>query len=79
VGGGSMPRTEIGSVTLDLRSHQLSLEELARRLRQAAVPVVGYIGGGNFKLDLRTIFPRQDEMVISALREALGPSPAPQT
>jgi hypothetical protein len=33
-------------------------------------PIVGYIAGGKFKLDLRTIFPRQDAEIVSALRTA---------
>jgi hypothetical protein len=33
-------------------------------------PIVGYIAGGKFKLDLRTIFPGQDAQIVSALRSA---------
>jgi L-seryl-tRNA(Ser) seleniumtransferase len=70
VGGGSLPRAVIPSVTLDLRPEKISLEEFARRLRRGSPPVVGYVAGGKFKLDLRTIFPRQDAQVVSALRSA---------
>jgi len=31
------------------------------------MPVIGYIGRGSVKLDLRTIFPHQDADVIDAL------------
>ena len=34
-------------------------------------PVVGYVSGGRFKLDLRTVFPRQDLQLIEAIRSAL--------
>src|SRR5213082_1583668 len=70
IGGGSLPRSAIPSVTLDLRPKTISLENLATRLRCASPPIVGYIAGGKFKLDLRTIFPRQDAQVVSALRSA---------
>jgi len=70
IGGGSLPRSAIPSVTLDLRPKTISLENLATRLRRASPPIVGYIAGGKFKLDLRTIFPRQDAEVVSALRSA---------
>src|SRR5438132_3758636 len=70
VGGGSLPRSVIPSVTLDLRPKTISLENLATRLRRGTPPIVGYIAGGKFKLDLRTIFPRQDAGVVSALRTA---------
>src|SRR3989440_1366659 len=68
IGGGSLPRSAIPSVTLDLRPKTISLENLATRLRRASPSIVGYIAGGKFKLDLRTIFPRQDAEVVSALR-----------
>jgi L-seryl-tRNA(Ser) seleniumtransferase len=68
IGGGSLPRAVISSVTLDLRPDKISIEDLAARLRRGSPPIVGYIAGGKFKLDLRTIFPRQDAQVVSALR-----------
>jgi L-seryl-tRNA(Ser) seleniumtransferase len=68
VGGGSLPRAVIPSVTLDLLPEEMSLADLATRLRHGSPPVVGYIAGGKFKLDLRTIFPRQDAQLVSALR-----------
>jgi L-seryl-tRNA(Ser) seleniumtransferase len=72
VGGGTMPRTRIPSVTLEIVPNDVSLEDFAARLRGGAPPVIGYVSGGRFKLDLRTIFPRQDEQVAEAIRVALG-------
>jgi L-seryl-tRNA(Ser) seleniumtransferase len=68
VGGGSLPRAVIPSVTLDLRPDKISVEDFAARLRRGSPPIVGYLAGGKFKLDLRTIFPRQDAQIASALR-----------
>jgi len=70
VGGGSLPRAVIPSVTLDLLPKTISLENFAAKLRRGSPPIIGYIAGGKFKLDLRTIFPRQDAQVVSALRSA---------
>jgi L-seryl-tRNA(Ser) seleniumtransferase len=70
IGGGSLPRAVIPSVTLDLRSDKISLEDFAARLRRGSPPIVGYIAGGKFKLNLRTIVPRQDTQVVCALRGA---------
>jgi L-seryl-tRNA(Ser) seleniumtransferase len=70
IGGGSLPRAVISSVTLDLRPDKISVEDFAVRLRRGSPPIVGYLAGGKFKLDLRTIFPRQDAQVVSALRSA---------
>jgi hypothetical protein len=33
--------------------------------------VVGYVAGGRFRLDLRTIFPEQDDLVVAALKKCL--------
>ncbi len=68
VGGGTLPRSVIESVTLELMHSKLKPDEMAARLREHSVPIVGYIGRGKFKLDLRTIFPRQDEEVIKAIQ-----------
>ena len=75
VGGGTMPRTVIPSVTLDLLPRGLSLPDLAAQLRAGRLPVIGYVSGGRFKLDLRTVFPRQDAALIAALRALAAPRP----
>jgi L-seryl-tRNA(Ser) seleniumtransferase len=69
VGGGTLPRSVLDSVTLDLAHEMLKPQEMAARLREHSVPIVGYIGRGIFKLDLRTIFPRQDAELIKAIRD----------
>jgi hypothetical protein len=60
----------IPSLTIDLVHRSLKPLEMATRLRAQAIPVIGYIGSGTLKLDLRTIFPGQDQDVISAIRAA---------
>ena len=76
IGGGSLPRSVIPSVTLDLRPLNLSVTELAARLRAGSPPVVGFIANGSFKLDLRTVFPRQDEALFRAVHRAFENSPS---
>ena len=70
VGGGTLPRSALPSVTLEVQPHGMSLAKFAERLRAGTPPVVGYISGGAFKIDLRTVFPRQDEALVRALRGA---------
>ncbi len=70
VGGGSLPRALIPSVALDLLPDKVSVEDFAATLRRGSPPIIGYVAGGKFKLDLRTIFPRQDAQVVSGLRSA---------
>jgi L-seryl-tRNA(Ser) seleniumtransferase len=71
MGGGTLPRSIIPSVALELTCASLSPDEVAQRLRHATPPVIGYIMRGRFRLDLRTIFPAQDEFVARTLRECL--------
>ena len=70
VGGGTMPRAEVPSVSVDLvPARELPVAEVARRLRLAETPVVGYVSGERYRLDLRTVFPAQDEMIIRTIRQ----------
>ena len=69
-GGGTLPKSNLPSVTIDIVPKNSSLADFAATLRTWNPPVIGYIAGGRFKLDLRTIFPQQDEAVIEAIRTA---------
>jgi L-seryl-tRNA(Ser) seleniumtransferase len=73
LGGGTLPRSVVPSVTLDLLPQEGTLAGFAARLRVGNPPVIGYLGGGRFKLDLRTVFPDQDAEVVRALQTALVP------
>ena len=70
VGGGTLPKSIVPSITIDFLPDDLSLEVFAGSLRRSTPPVIGYIGDGRFKLDLRTIFSHQDDLVIDAIRTA---------
>jgi L-seryl-tRNA(Ser) seleniumtransferase len=72
IGGGTMPTSVIDSVTIDLTSEAIDVQEIAARLRRQVIPVIGYISRGKLKLDLRTIFPRQDVEVVNAIRAAVA-------
>jgi hypothetical protein len=54
-------------VTIDVKHPALGAQALAARLREQAVPVIGYVSRGSLKIDLRTVFPQQDQEVIDAL------------
>jgi L-seryl-tRNA(Ser) seleniumtransferase len=69
-GGGTLPKSNVSSVTIDFLPKHSSLAEFAASLRASNPPVIGYIADNRFKLDLRTIFPQQDDSVISAARAA---------
>jgi L-seryl-tRNA(Ser) seleniumtransferase len=69
-GGGTLPKSNVPSVTIDFIPRDRSLADFAASLRASTPPVIGYIAGNRFKLDLRTILPQQDDSVISAARAA---------
>jgi L-seryl-tRNA(Ser) seleniumtransferase len=69
-GGGTLPKSNLSSVTIDFIPRDRSLAEFAATLCASNPPVIGYIADNRFKLDLRTIFPQQDESVINAARAA---------
>jgi L-seryl-tRNA(Ser) seleniumtransferase len=72
VGGGTLPQSRIDSIVLALQPHQLPLDEFSARLRAAATPVIGYISGNRFRIDLRTVFPRQDAELISGIQSVFS-------
>ena len=71
-GGGTMPKSEIPSLALHLVPHTLPLGEFARRLRTGQPAVVGYTESDALHLNLRTVFPHQDEALAAAIVDALG-------
>ncbi len=70
VGGGTLPQAVIESVTVDILPLGFALADFAARLRATTPPVIGYVGGNKFKLDLRTVFPRQDEQIVRLIRQS---------
>jgi L-seryl-tRNA(Ser) seleniumtransferase len=70
VGGGTLPKSVMSSVTIDILPENCPVRDFAATLRTSLPPVVGYIANERFKLDLRTIFPQQDDAVVDAIRAA---------
>jgi L-seryl-tRNA(Ser) seleniumtransferase len=67
IGGGTLPRSSPPSITIEVTHPALGAQALAALLRAAPEPVIGYVGRGSLKLDLRTVFPHQDGSVVRAL------------
>jgi L-seryl-tRNA(Ser) seleniumtransferase len=68
VGGGTLPKSTMSSLTIEIVPSHCSLVDFATRLRSAAPPVIGYIANDRFKLDLRTVFPQQDGVIVETIR-----------
>jgi L-seryl-tRNA(Ser) seleniumtransferase len=75
VGGGTLPRSTIASVTIEIIPDGCSVTEFASLLRSTIPPVIGYVANNCFKIDLRTVFPPQDEAVVDAIRLACSVIP----
>ena len=71
-GGGTMPRAEFPSLGLRIAPSGMGLEDLAQRLRSATPAVIGYVQEDAFLLNLRTVFPAQDEALTRVLRDILA-------
>jgi L-seryl-tRNA(Ser) seleniumtransferase len=76
VGGGSLPEQTFPTVVIALKAHGPSDAELARALRLADPPVVPRIQDGLVLLDLRSVFPEQDSLLVQAVTRACGNSTA---
>ncbi len=70
LGGGSTPGETIPSLAVVMRSGQ-GPNALASRFRKYTPPIIGRVENDDFLLDLRTIPPEKDELLIQAIREIL--------
>ncbi len=67
-GGGSLPEYEFSSVGLKISGNGLAISE---KLRDFAVPIIVRTASSGVKIDLRTVLPRQDKILIDAIRSCL--------
>jgi len=74
IGGGTAPTTTLSTFLVAIASEQHSPEELLRRLRSQAPPVIARIEDDRIVLDLRTVFHEDEDALVTALRSALGAS-----
>ena len=72
VGGGSAPSAVIPTRLLAIECRGRSADDLATALRHAEVPVIVRVDEGRVLVDLRTVFPEQDEVVAGALKRICG-------
>jgi L-seryl-tRNA(Ser) seleniumtransferase len=72
VGGGSLPDVAVPTAVIALAVAGVSESELAARLRTGTPSVVARVQDGKLLLDLRTVFPRQEDDLFAACGFALG-------
>jgi L-seryl-tRNA(Ser) seleniumtransferase len=69
VGGGSLPGFELASWVVAL-SGSASAEELAARLRSAAVPVIARVHDASVRIDVRCLLPGDEDAIETAAAAA---------
>ena len=69
-GSGSLPLEKIPSVAFSFKGG-LKATELSRRFRNATTPLLGYIKGNNFHIDLKAIPKEQEKILLDSLKEVL--------
>ena len=67
IGGGSLPGEHLDSVAISIKSK--SPDDVGKKLREANYPVIGRIEDDRFILDLRTVLPEQDPLLITSLKQ----------
>jgi L-seryl-tRNA(Ser) seleniumtransferase len=68
-GGGAAPGAGLPTRLLAVTSDDNSADELAAALRRSDPPIVARVEEGRLVLDLRTVFPAQDDAIVSALEK----------
>ena len=71
IGGGAAPSATLPTRVLAITCEGLSADELSARLRAYDPPIIARVEDGRVLLDLRTVFPEQDEVVTSSLQNIL--------
>ncbi len=72
VGGGALPTVELPGFALAIQPHAMSVDDLAARLRQGPLPVIGRIRDDRLLLNPRTLFPSEEADLVTALAAALA-------
>ena len=68
LGGGAGPTAKLPTMAISLTHDELSAEDIERRLRASKPPIVSRIFEDQVMLDLRTVFPDEEAMLISAVK-----------
>jgi L-seryl-tRNA(Ser) seleniumtransferase len=67
LGGGAAPASTLPTRAIAVSSHALNADEICARLRQWEIPIIARVDEDRVLLDLRTVEPAQEEIVLAAL------------
>jgi L-seryl-tRNA(Ser) seleniumtransferase len=68
VGGGAGPTSQLPTTLIAITHSEVTAQEIEILLRSSAPPIIGRIAEGKVLLDLRTVFPDEDQLVVETLR-----------
>jgi len=68
-GSGSLPDDKIESAALSFSPKNGKAKDLAKGFRCGSIPVVGYIHGNTFYIDLKAVLPNQIKRLATAIQE----------
>jgi L-seryl-tRNA(Ser) seleniumtransferase len=69
IGGGAAPSAVLPTRLLAVTCEAMTADELLARLRASDPPIIARVEEGRVLLDLRTVFPEQDEAVAQTLKQ----------
>ncbi|MEW6696936.1 MAG: L-seryl-tRNA(Sec) selenium transferase [Bacillota bacterium] len=78
VGGGSMPTAELPTYLVSCVPANLSVDELAIRLRRAEPAVVARVQEGQYQLDLRTVQPEEVDLLAEVMAAVINAGEGPR-
>ena len=68
-GSGSLPENKIKSAALAFSPRKRKVKELAHSFRCHSTPIVGYINGNVFFIDMKAVLPSQISILSKAIQE----------
>jgi L-seryl-tRNA(Ser) seleniumtransferase len=68
IGGGAAPSSTLPTRLLALSAGRKSVDSLMAHLRSQEPPIIARVQDGRVLIDLRTVFPEQDAVIIAALQ-----------
>ena len=66
-GSGSLPEEKLESMAFEFKPQGISASKLATQFRKGEMPVVGYIRGNAFYIDLKAVIPGQEKDLAGAI------------
>lgn len=71
-GAGSLPGQDLSSWGIAIKVKGISVNEAEKRLRELPIPIVAYIDREKLILDMRTLVPGDEEIVIDGIQKVLS-------